>query len=163
MRYYLILVFIIVIFQPDRCIASTNVGTVKVEIDLFLERLEKFKNDVGRYPTKSEGLTALREKPNDLSGWKGPYINKNIPMDAWGKPFIYTIPSKYSKNEFDLYSFGANGLDDLGQKDDITSWTEVNYKYYRRSFNTIYLIFSLIGLFIVAVIVFKVGNRKGKM
>ena len=38
----------------------------------FRNGLEKFRKDVGRYPTQAEGLEALVKDPG-VAGWRGPY------------------------------------------------------------------------------------------
>ena len=41
------------------------------------------------------------------------------PNDAWGHPFIYRCPGTVHSYGWDLYSVGPNGVDELGQGDDI--------------------------------------------
>lgn len=67
--------------------------------------LETFRLDVERYPTTEEGLDALRYEPDDAEGWKGPYTNKDIPMDPWGEPYIYENTGD------DFYFLGSFGSD----------------------------------------------------
>lgn len=38
--------------------------------------LEGFKQDIGRYPTESEGLRALVVNPG-IIGWHGPYLDRD--------------------------------------------------------------------------------------
>ena len=48
-------------------------------------------------------------------------IAKDVPLDPWGKPYNYKSPGEHG--EFDLWSFGKDGLP--GGKDeaaDVTSW-----------------------------------------
>ena len=68
-----------------------------VQITQFQELLKRFKDDVGRYPTDSEGLDALLQCPHsvtDKSKWRGPYIDAPIPQDPWGKNYIYRLINK---------------------------------------------------------------------
>src|SRR5688572_20188708 len=61
-----------------------------VQIADFEKALELFKLDVGRFPTKEEGLDALNKKPAAANGWSGPYLKgSGIPVDPWGKPYQY--------------------------------------------------------------------------
>jgi hypothetical protein len=39
--------------------------------------------------------------------------------DAWGNPLLCRLPGPVHKNGWDLYSFGPNGVDEHGQRDDI--------------------------------------------
>lgn len=73
-----------------------------------VESLDKFKHDVGRYPSNTEGIGALVHNPG-APGWNGPYV-ATFPVDAWGTPFrFYTkrfdIRGKVSVFE-DVWSAG---------------------------------------------------------
>jgi general secretion pathway protein G len=83
--------------------------------------LDYFRLDVGRYPTTEEGLNALREKPEDLANWDGPYLPKPVPEDPWERPYQYSSPGEHG--EYDLLSYGKDGSEG-GEKDDkdIVSW-----------------------------------------
>jgi len=95
----------------------------KAQIELFGTALDAFRLDVGRYPTTEEGLKALREKPSGLDAWKGPYLPKEIPVDPWGKPYIYKSPGEHG--EYDLLSYGLDGVEGgEGENQDVTSWKD---------------------------------------
>jgi general secretion pathway protein G len=80
--------------------------------------LQLFSFDLGRYPTTSEGLTALIQNPG-IESWAGPYLGKNIvPKDPWNKDYGYRSPGMHG--DYDLYSFGPDGVE--GGDDDICSW-----------------------------------------
>ena len=91
-----------------------------LQIAEFENALQLFAFDVGRYPTNEEGLQALVSNPGNLESWKGPYLKKGtLPMDPWGKPYVYRSPGTHN-NEFDLFSFGPDGVE--GGDDDLTNW-----------------------------------------
>jgi len=74
------------------------------------------------YPTT---LEALRTKPTseDLPKWDGPYIEKPIPDDPWGNPYVYNPKGEHNPDSFDLSSLGADkneGGD--GKNADINNW-----------------------------------------
>lgn len=81
--------------------------------------LQMFAFDLGRYPTNSEGLEALVSNPGNLEAWRGPYLAKALPMDPWGKPYVYRCPGTHS-NDFDLLSYGPGGVE--GQGEEIGNW-----------------------------------------
>src|SRR5438045_9776583 len=58
----------------------------KTQIELLGTALDTFRLDTGRYPTGSEGLAALRTNPGGPPRWAGPYLQKEAPPDAWGRP-----------------------------------------------------------------------------
>lgn len=93
----------------------------QAQIELFGAALDSFRLDVGRYPTTSEGLDALRTKPGGLEKWDGPYLKKEIPLDPWNHKYIYNIPGAHG--DYDLISYGADGMPGgEGENQDIVSW-----------------------------------------
>ena len=94
------------------------------DINIFVEALENYNKDNGRYPNTQQGLKALIEKlklgkiPKSW-GTEG-YLEKNIvPKDPWGNDYFYLSPGVHNKN-FDIVSYGADALP--GGKQDINSW-----------------------------------------
>lgn len=79
----------------------------KAQIEAFGKALDTYRLDTGRYPSTEEGLAALQKRPDAGSGWDGPYLQKTIPADPWGRPYIYRSPGQ--DEEFDLLSFGKDG------------------------------------------------------
>ena len=100
---------------------QARVKTTKTQIGLLGGALDDFRLDNGRYPTSEEGLEALRKQPDGLKNWYGPYLPKDVPLDAWGNPYQYRSPGEHG--EYDLLSYGKDGQEG-GEKDnkDIVSW-----------------------------------------
>lgn len=100
---------------------QARVKTTKTQISLIGAALDDFRLDNGRYPTTLEGLNALRKQPPGLNNWYGPYLPKDVPMDAWGRAYIYKAPGDHGR--YDLLSYGKDGQEG-GEKDnkDIVSW-----------------------------------------
>ena len=78
------------------------------------------------YPSTDQGLRALVDKPTSPpvpKQWKsGGYI-KTLRQDPWGNDYQYLQPGVHG--EFDLYSFGANGITGgEGMDADIGNWME---------------------------------------
>jgi general secretion pathway protein G len=95
--------------------------TAQAQIQLLATALDLFHLDVGRYPTGEEGLRALRDKVDNLPAWGGPYLDKGVPNDPWGRPYIYKSPGEHGP--YDLYSLGADGVEGgEGENQDITNW-----------------------------------------
>jgi general secretion pathway protein G len=96
----------------------------KAQIELFGTALDTFRLDIGKYPTTEEGLKALREKPSGAEGWQGPYLPKEIPVDPWGKAYVYKSPGQ--QGDYDLISYGLDGAEGgEGENLDIVSWKDV--------------------------------------
>lgn len=100
---------------------KAKIKAAKAQIELLGTALDTFRLDVGRYPSTPEGLEALRTKPGGLERWDGPYLKKDLPLDPWGKAYVYKSPGEHGA--FDIVSYGADGAPG-GEEDnrDITSW-----------------------------------------
>jgi len=95
--------------------------TARAQIELLGTALDSYRLDVGSYPTTEQGLEALREKPQGVENWDGPYLPKDIPMDPWGNAYTYKCPGDHG--DYDLSSQGMDGKS--GGEDearDINSW-----------------------------------------
>ncbi|MGR9086978.1 MAG: type II secretion system major pseudopilin GspG [Gammaproteobacteria bacterium] len=94
----------------------------KVQIAEIGQALEMYKLDMDRYPTSSQGLSALVESPGDAKRWNGPYLSKSkVPLDPWQQEYRYVSPGEHGP--FDLYSLGADekeGGD--GEDQDVVNW-----------------------------------------
>jgi general secretion pathway protein G len=100
---------------------KAKINAAKAQIELFGTALDTFRLDVGRYPRAEEGLEALRTKPGGLERWDGPYLKKELPLDPWGKAYVYKSPGEHGP--FDIVSYGADGAPGgEGDNRDITSW-----------------------------------------
>lgn len=84
--------------------------------------IEEFRSDHGKFPGQEEFRSGLQSEDRPVFEDRYPFI------DHWHREIIYRIPGIHA--EFDLYSTGANGIDDKGAKDDISSWRGVNDGYY---------------------------------
>lgn len=106
-------------------LGGSKVKATKIQIEALSNSLDTFHLDTGRYPTVQEGLQVLVQNPQPaaIPNWRGPYLKKNkVPADAWGRPFVYEVPSKHGM-AFDLYSLGADGKPGGTDDDaDIGNW-----------------------------------------
>ncbi|OPY79396.1 MAG: Type II secretion system protein G precursor [Syntrophorhabdus sp. PtaU1.Bin058] len=92
----------------------------KAQIEMLGQALDHFHLDVGRYPTTQEGLGALTANPG-IQNWEGPYLQKGLPNDPWGKPYSYQCPGPHG--EYDLYSYGRDGSPGgEGEDRDVVNW-----------------------------------------
>lgn len=93
----------------------------KTQISTFGTALDSFEVDNGYYPKGKNGLQDLITQPRDAQSWKGPYLKSEIPMDPWGRPYVYESPGKNNPSSYDLMSMGPDGR--VGGDDDVTNWT----------------------------------------
>lgn len=95
--------------------------TARVQIKDLEQAVEMYKLDVGRYPSSSEGLNALVEKPGNADGWNGPYLKSGVPLDPWKAEYFYTNPGE--RAEIDIYSLGQDGAEGGdGEDADVGNW-----------------------------------------
>jgi general secretion pathway protein G len=88
-------------------VGKSEVNVAKAQLDALEKALDQYRLDTGQYPSAEVGLKALVERPPGDTKWNGPYLRKAIPLDPWGKPYLYRIPGE--KGDFDLLSFGKDG------------------------------------------------------
>ena len=75
------------------------------------EALGQYRLDTGSYPTETQGLKALTEKPSNAQNWNGPYLSQHVPLDPWGNPYQWHNPArtKDAINEVEITSGGKDG------------------------------------------------------
>src|SRR2546422_461060 len=101
---------------------QAKVRAAETQISAFSTALGIFETDNGYYPKGKDGLQDLRTQPRDAQNWHAPYMEKDIPPDPWGHPYIYVCPGKHNPSGCDLYSVGPDGRE--GNEDDITNWQQ---------------------------------------
>lgn len=105
--------------QGDRA----RITAAKAQIEQFMTALGAFKLDTGVFPTTEMGLQVLRVRPPGIPTWNGPYMPKEVPMDPWGRPYLYRFPGEINREEPELVSLGADGQPGgEGINADIVSW-----------------------------------------
>ncbi len=111
-------------FVAPRYFAQVGKSQVKVaraQIDALDKALDEFRLDLGRYPTTEEGLAVLVTPLANEPNWGGPYLKKGVPMDPWGRPYVYQQPGSHA--DFDLMSYGKDGRPGgTGEDADVTNW-----------------------------------------
>jgi general secretion pathway protein G len=82
--------------------------------------LISFEIDNARYPSTQEGLEALVTCPPGLAGaatWTKQL--DAVPVDAWGRPFVYMGPDSAPDGEYQIISAGPDGT--FNTSDDVKS------------------------------------------
>ena len=102
----------IVLFVSRAIFFPTDNGPVektRVRLRTLATLLVTYKKKTGQFPTVAQGLGAAVDSANIAA-----IARPSLVCDGWGAPFVYkpgTPPI--------LYSIGENGLDNLGDGDDI--------------------------------------------
>ncbi|MBF1994352.1 type II secretion system major pseudopilin GspG [Serratia symbiotica] len=93
--------------QVDQAKDKTALNQMKSLSDA----LSQYRLDVGQYPSETQGLKALIDRPSGVTGWRGPYLSKSVPNDPWGNPYQWHNPTR-NKNavyEVELLATGNDG------------------------------------------------------
>ena len=102
-------------------IGKSEVKVARAQIDALEKALDQYRLDAGHYPGVEQGLASLVTKPNNEPKWSGPYLKKDVPLDPWGRPFIYKIPGEHG--DYDLFSLGKDGQPGgANESADIVNW-----------------------------------------
>jgi general secretion pathway protein G len=88
-------------------VGKSEVRVAKTQLDSLGKALDQYRLDIGRYPSTTQGLVALTQKPDDEPKWAGPYLTKEAPTDPWGRPYGYRSPA--GNAEVELLSLGKDG------------------------------------------------------
>jgi general secretion pathway protein G len=104
-------------------LTESKAKAAKIQIESFGAALDLFVLDTDRYPSASEGLTALVRRSGNVSSWNGPYLKGGaVPPDPWGNAYVYRLPGQDGRT-YDLVSYGSDGTEGgTGAAKDITSW-----------------------------------------
>ena len=94
-----------------------------IETALKLYRLDNYA-----YPSSEQGLQALVEKPSlepVPRNWKqGGYLEQ-LPLDPWGRTYLYLSPAEFGTGAYDLYTLGADGITGGEEQNaDIGNWQQ---------------------------------------
>ena len=90
---------------------SSKVKIAETQVRMLKGSLETYLLDVGDYPDTEDGLEALVRKPRSeraAATWQGPYLDDEIPMDPWGRPYEYAREPS-GLQDITLYSLGGDG------------------------------------------------------
>ncbi len=104
-------------------LGESMVKAAKIQIESFASALDLFYLDAGRYPSSSEGLAALVQRPGGAQSWNGPYLKGAVvPNDPWGRAYLYRSPGEHGA--YDIVSYGSDGQEGgEGTASDVTSWS----------------------------------------
>ncbi len=97
-------------------VEEARVAKAEADIHSIGLALRMYEVDNGHYPPTLQGLLTA---PAQASSWRGPYLEKGIPRDPWGRDYIYTYPGVRNPHAYDLKSLGPDGVESSA---DIGNW-----------------------------------------
>jgi general secretion pathway protein G len=102
-------------------IGKSETKAARAQIDALEKALDQYRIDTGHYPSNEQGLAALNERPANEANWSGPYLKRAVPLDPWGRAYLYKMPGEHG--ELDLLSLGKDGqMGGSGDAADVTNW-----------------------------------------
>ncbi|MFC0388351.1 type II secretion system major pseudopilin GspG [Muricoccus vinaceus] len=108
--------------QAMRYLGGAKHDAAKLQLQGLMTAVDLYRLDVGRYPTREEGLAALMQRPSGVDRWNGPYVRKADQLqDPWSRPYRYRFPGE--NGVYDLFTLGADDrAGGTGEDRDVTSW-----------------------------------------
>ena len=88
-------------------LGKSEQSVARSQIESFSRALGVYRLVVGSFPSTEQGLEALRSKPEAANGWKGPYLDRAVPADPWGRAYLYRSPGP--QGDFLIESLGKDG------------------------------------------------------
>jgi general secretion pathway protein G len=89
-------------------LSESKVKAARIQIESLSSALDLFYLDNGRYPSSAEGLSALVQRPANSASWNGPYLKTvSVPVDPWGRPYLYRAPADHAP--YEIASYGPSG------------------------------------------------------
>ena len=85
-------------------VGSAQKKTAMAQMQMLSTALDTYRLDVGGFP---ENLAELRS--GKAPGWDGPYLPRELPMDPWGNPYVYTLQPDNPTQSYLLMSYGKDG------------------------------------------------------
>jgi general secretion pathway protein G len=107
-------------------VGEARKNAARSQIQILSLALDAYRLDNDAFPVTDQGLESLRTFPvaaDPPKNWKGPYLRQLVPIDPWGRPYVYVAPGVANPNGYDLYTLGKDGkAGGEGEDADITSW-----------------------------------------
>jgi len=84
-------------------IGSSKQSTAKAQMQMFETALDTYYLDVGSYPANLQEL-----RSSNATGWDGPYIKKELPLDPWNNAYQIQVPGPNGE-AYSITSLGKDG------------------------------------------------------
>ncbi|MDF3935207.1 type II secretion system major pseudopilin GspG [Pseudomonas citronellolis] len=102
-------------------LGRSEAKVARAQIEGLGKALDLYRLEVGHYPSSEQGLQALVVAPSGEARWKGPYLQKAVPQDPWGRDYLYRSPGE--NGDYDLVSMGKDGQPGgEGEDAEVNSW-----------------------------------------
>ena len=109
-----------------RNVGDAKTAATRAQVEILGLALDAYRLDNDYYPSTAQGLAALRVVPAGepaARNWRGPYLKKAVPLDPYGRAYLYQSPGEANPGSYDLQSLGRDGAPGgTGEDADLTSW-----------------------------------------
>ncbi|HEX6745859.1 MAG TPA: type II secretion system major pseudopilin GspG [Longimicrobium sp.] len=109
-----------------RHVGGAKEATAKTQLEMLGSAVDAYRLDNDEYPTTEQGLAALRARPAAgpaPRNWRGPYLRRDVPLDPWGRPYLYRSPGAANPEGYDLLTLGRDGREGGdGEDADVLGW-----------------------------------------
>ena len=109
-------------------VGDAKVSAARSQVEILGLALDAYRMDNDEYPSTTQGLGALAQAPTGdppARRWRGPYLKKGVPLDPWGRPYLYEGPGGTHPSTYDLRTLGRDGKPGgTGEDEDYTSGPE---------------------------------------
>jgi general secretion pathway protein G len=95
-----------------RNVGDAKISAARAQVEILGLALDAYRLDNDYYPSTAQGMEALRQVPAgqpSARNWRGPYLKKPVPLDPYGRPYIYRSPGEANADSYDLLSLGRDG------------------------------------------------------
>ena len=104
-----------------KMISKSDIKMTELKMGKIKSAMIEYKQDMGHYPTRKEGLAALRSRPSTKGAdrnWDGPYVDEDEDLvDKWGNEFEYDCPPVKYKNKYRYFEIISMGSGEEGAKE----------------------------------------------
>jgi general secretion pathway protein G len=108
------------IYSSLGILGSSKMGRADADFQTISSNLMQYRTANGFYPSTSQGLKALVERPSaNPVPRRWSQIMKKMPLDPWDSEYIYRFPGKKNATEPEIISKGPDGLENT--QDDLSS------------------------------------------
>lgn len=115
---FLFIVYILFAPYRPRDLQGYRISAAQTDLTNIGTALDAFVADTGRFPATAEGIGILVNPPAGVAGWKGPYL-KRVPVDPWGRPYVYQVGGPKGGGGYTLLCLGADGKGGTGDDIDL--------------------------------------------
>lgn len=97
------------LMRPVHDRGGAQLPSAEMQMASLKEALDAFQQDNGYYPRGTNGLLELVRPSSEATNWHGPYL-EDIPLNPWGREYIYQSPGKYNPDSYDLILLGPSKM-----------------------------------------------------